>query len=128
MKKVLIGLVITVMMTGSGYAITEKEHSFDEFISFWDNPSQNLSHVYATGYIKSLYNSMIVYQNLTTLLNGSETKRFCLPNDLNFNNKPEMNKIINLMRKKYYEENYKKINTNIAYVMFWTFVDNFPCK
>ena len=128
MKKVLLGLVIAVIITGSGYAITEKEHSFDEFISFQDNPSQNLSHVYATGYIKSLYNSMIVYQNLTTLLNGSETKRFCLPNDLTFNNKPEMNKIINLMRKKYYEENYKKINTNIAYVMFWTFVDNFPCK
>ena len=128
MKKVLLGLVIAVMMTGSGYAITEKEHSFDEFIIFWDNPSQNLSHVYATGYIKSLYNSMIVYQNLTTLLNGSETIRFCLPNDVTFNNKPEMDKIINLMRKKYYEENYKKINTNIAYVMFWTFVDNFPSK
>ena len=128
MKKVLLGLVIAVMMTGSGYAITEKEHSFDEFISFWDNPSQNLSHVYATGYIKSLYNSMIAYQNLIALLNGSETMRFCLPNDVTFNNKPEMDKIINLMRKKYYEENYKKINTNIAYVMFWTFVDNFPCK
>ena len=128
MKKVVLGLVIAVMMTGNGYAITDKEHSFDEFIYFWDNPSQNLSHVYATGYIKSLYNSMIAYQNLTALPNGSETIRFCLPNDATFNNKPEMDKIINLMRKKYHEKNYKKINTNIAYVMFWTFVDNFPCK
>ena len=128
MKKVVLGLVIAVMMTGNGYAITDKEHSFDEFIYFWDNPSQNLSHVYATGYIKSLYNSMIAYQNLTALPNSSETIRFCLPNDATFNNKPEMDKIINLMRKKYHEKNYKKINTNIEYVMFWTFVDNFPCK
>ena len=99
MKKVLCGLVITLMMTGSGYATTDKEHSFDEFIYFWDNPSQNLSHVYATGYIKSLYNSMIAYQNLTALLNDSETGKFCLPSDVTFNNKPEMDKIINLMRK-----------------------------
>ena len=95
MKRAFCCLVIAVMMTGSGYAITDKEHSFDEFINFWDNPSQNLNHVYATGYIKSLYNSMIAYQNLTALLNGSETGKFCLPNDVTFNNKPEMDKIIN---------------------------------
>ena len=45
MKKFLLGLVITIMMAANVYAINEKEHSFDEFISFWDNPSQNLSHV-----------------------------------------------------------------------------------
>ena len=128
MKKVLLGLVIAVMMTGSGYATTKEDHSFDEFIYYWDNPDKNLGHVYASGYIKSLFNSMIVYQNLTATLYGLETRKFCLPDDITFNDNPEMDKIINLMRKKYYEENYKKVNTNTAYVMFWTLVDNFPCS
>jgi len=126
--KVLLGLVVAVMMNTSGNAITKEDHSFDEFIYYWDNPDKNLGHVYASGYIKSLFNSMIVYQNLTATLNGLETRKFCLPNDITFNDKPEMDKIINLMRKKYYEENYKKVNTNTAYVMFWTLVDNFPCS
>ena len=128
MIKILLGLVIAVMMTANSNAITKEDHSFDEFIYYWDDPSKNLGNVYASGYIKSLFNSMIVHQNLTATLNGLETRKFCLPNDITFNDKPEMDKIINLMRKKYYEENYKQINTNTAYVMFWTLVDNFPCS